>query len=105
MSAVAAPAPLIKFQAAMVAFGASRGTGLIILLTVLIAVISVMLLGTFLDHLTAMGSSRAPRGATPNLNFAFPVSEFGLSLRLKINSLFSVLMPPQGGGLYDGGRI
>lgn len=105
VSSAASAAPMVKFQAALAGLGATRGRAVTVTLMLLISVSVVFLVSAFMDHLRAMGSVRAPRGATTTFHFAFPISEFGLSLRLKTGSLFSsVLIPALAGGLYEGGR-
>lgn len=56
-----------------------------------LALFSIILLASlFLQFLKASGFARAPRGATPQLHFAFSVSEFDENLRFRSGSLFNL---------------
>lgn len=104
VSAPTTVSPLLRFHGSLAALQAARGLGQALVLILTVTLLSALVANTFLSFLRASGFSTAPRGSSPHPNFAFPVGEFGLSDRLKTNSLFSTPQRLPGSWWYQGGR-
>lgn len=105
VSTVGAPSPMVKFLTGSGAPAKFIHTSLVLLLVLILSSLTALVTSAFLSYLKASGYSIAPRGSTPQFNFAFPVGEFELSHRLKTSSLFSTPQRLLGGWWYQGGRI
>ncbi len=105
VSTAVAQSPVLKFNGGPGAVGLDRDLSLAFVLILMVTLASALIVSAFISFLRASGFATAPRGSSPHFNFAFPVSEFALSLRLKTNSLFRTPQLLLGSWWDQGGRI